>query len=308
MGTTYSVKVNGASAQAKREPLQRGIDAILNHINQHMSTYLVDSELSRINQSRSAGWIGVSGELYSVLEEAFRISRLTGGAFDITVGPLVNLWGFGPGKRPVAVPPEKRITRLLERVGYRQVQLQATPPAVRKGRADLYLDLSGIAKGYAVDRVAAYLQANHIMNFMVEIGGEVRANGKNTKGVSWRIGIEKPVTDRRTVQDIIRLDGMGMATSGDYRNYFELDGRRYAHTIDPQSGRPVTHRLASVTVLHRTTMTADALATGLLVLGPQEGYELALRQGLAALFIIRTKLGFEQKVTPAFRPYLIEHH
>ena len=300
MGTTYSVKVAMVSAPLDERALKRDIDAVLRAVNSSMSTYDETSELSRLNQNRTTEWIPISPELYEVLFAALGVSKLSGGAFDVTVGPLVNLWGFGPQNVPIRVPSDQALARERRRVGYEKVSLRAEGPAVRKSLGDVYIDLSGIAKGYAVDRISALLGARGLDNHMVEIGGEVKARGFNANGIPWQIGIEKPDVERRSIFDILSLSEMGMASSGDYRNYFEQNGRRYSHTIDPGTGSPVVHRLVAVTVLDGSTMRADALATALLVLGPQDGYGLAARENIAALFLIRQDDGFEARVTPVF--------
>lgn len=304
MGTLYTVKVVDLPHGVDTQTLHSEVDGILRQVDARMSTYRPDSELSRLNAARTSDWIGVSDELFAVLNEALRVSELTAGAFDITVGPLVNLWGFGPGGGAEEPPPQDAIQAALARVGYRHLRLRDAPPALSKDRPDIYLDLSAIAKGFAVDRVAEYLASQGIEHYMVEVGGEVRTRGHNARGSAWRIAIERPSSTQRAVQLVVALSDAGIATSGDYRNYFERNGHRYSHTIDPTTGRPITHGLASVTVIAASTMYADALATGLLVLGPEKGYALAKRLGLAAFFIVKTKRGFTQRSTPALAPYV----
>jgi thiamine biosynthesis lipoprotein len=304
MGTTYTVKMVELPAELKPERVQAEIDAILEKINRQMSTYQDDSELSQFNRSRETRWIDASEELVEVLKQAQHISVLTSGAFDVTVGPLVNLWGFGPSPGNDQVPSEQDIREAMNRVGYAALQVGSSPPAIRKDRPDLYVDLSAIAKGHAVDAVAGHLQALGIDDYMVEIGGEIQAKGRNARNTFWRIAIEKPSTGSRSLHTVVKLNDVGVATSGDYRNYFEKEGRRYSHTIDPKSGRPVTHKLASVTVVHPSTMYADAMATALMVLGPGAGYRFAEQHKLAVLFIIKSEDGFYDKATAAFGQYL----
>ena len=304
MGTTYTVKVVGLPAELKPERIQAAIDSILEKINRQMSTYLPDSELSQLNRSQATDWIDASQELVDVLKQAQRVSALTNGAFDVTVGPLVNLWGFGPSTGINQVPSDQDIQEARNRVGYRGLQVRSSPPAIRKDRPDLYVDLSAIAKGYAVDKVAEHLQALEIDDYMVEIGGEIQAKGRNASDRFWRIAVEKPSTGSRSLHTVIELNDVGIATSGDYRNYFEKEGRRYSHTIDPMTGHPVTHKLASVTVANPSTMQADVMATALMVLGPRAGYRFAEQHKLAAFFIVKSEDGFYDKVTAAFRPYL----
>ena len=305
MGTTWSVMINAEALPLSRPQLKAQFDAVLNRVNTEMSTYLPDSELSRINATDSADRIPVSVSLMRVLQAAQEISRLTQGAFDVTIGPLVNLWGFGP-EQDFSVPAEEQVNRSLRLVGYEKLRLDPAASTLKKAHNGVSIDLSAIAKGYGVDRIADYLDSLQLDNFLVEIGGEIRARGLNGEQLPWQIGIEQPVAGQRGVQRIIKLDNTAMATSGDYRNYFEQDGTRYSHTIDPRTGRPVSHGLASVTVLHPSTMLADAWATGLLALGPDEGYATALENGLAAYFIVRGDEGFREKFTLGFKSRFVD--
>lgn len=317
MGTAFNVTVAVMPSTVRADELKAGIDRRLSDVNGSMSTFLEDSELSRLNRSRSTDWLPVSDDLATVLAEAQRISRLTDGAFDVTIGPLVNLWGFGPEKKDGDdVPSVSEITARLQKCGYRNLQVREEPPSVRKLLPEIYIDLSALAKGYGVDRVADYLESAGIKDYLVEIGGELRVEGKSHRGDAWLIGIEKPAPGQRVVQKVLVLDDMAVATSGNYRNYIEVAGEHFSHTIDPRTGRPITHKLASVTVLSHTTalspgltagsglkhttMTADALATGLMVLGADEGFALAEQKGWAALFIIKAANGFIEKSTTAF--------
>lgn len=304
MGTSYTVKIHQPDLVVDEIVVQQQIDKILKDINKQMSTYLPDSSLSKINDSKTTDWQEISTDLSELIDKALQVSILSNGAYDITIGPLVNLWGFGPGQQYEVIPTDAAIEQALSYSGFHHLQLRSSPPAIKKEHADIYLDLSGIAKGYAVDKLALYLESLAIQNYMVEIGGEIRAKGKNDKNETWRIGIERPTSKQRIVQTAIDLRNISMATSGDYRNYFEKDGKRYSHTIDPLSGKPITHKLASVTVLHDSSAMADALATAFLVLGDTRGYELASRENIAALFIYKEKGGFREKFTLAFRPYL----
>ncbi|MDE0155220.1 MAG: FAD:protein FMN transferase [Gammaproteobacteria bacterium] len=304
MGTSWSVKINAETLPLPRQQLKSQFDAILDRVNGEMSTYLPESELSIINAAHSTGPIPVSRSLMQVLEAAREISRLTRGGFDVTVGPLVNLWGFGP-EQDFTVPGEEQIDAALRLAGYEYLRLDPAAPALKKAHGGIQIDLSAIAKGYGVDRVADYLDSLQLNNYLVEIGGEIRARGVNRKQAPWQIGIEQPVAGQRGVQRIIKLDNMAMATSGDYRNFFEQDGIRYSHTIDPRTGRPVTLDLASVTVLHPSAMLADAWATGLLVLGPEQGYATALENGLDAYFIVHHDKVFREKFTPGFEAGIV---
>ena len=182
--------------------------------------------------------------------------------------------------------------------------MRHSPPALRKFRADAYVDLCGIAKGFALDKAAEYLRGRNIDNFLLEIGGELRASGHNPKGNPWRVGIEKPTVGDIAIQRVVRLENTAVATSGHYRNFFEQDGIRYSHIVDPRTGKPVTHGLASVSVIDPSTMRADALATALMVLGPEIGTQFARRKRLAVLFVVKVGDKFEEIVTPAFQRYV----
>ncbi len=301
MGTTYTVKIVSPEYKLDRIALSEEINLRLDRVNTQMSTYIETSDLSLFNQSSTKDWVEIPAELHTVIEEALRISKLSNNAFDVTIGPVVNLWGFGPEKQSTIIPDESAIHEALDKVGSQNIHIDAEGHAIRKDNPDLYIDLSAIAKGYAVDVIADFLDVLGINNYMVEIGGELKTRGINPDMKIWQIGIEKPQEDQRTVQTVVTLNNTGMATSGDYRNYFEKNGLRYSHTIDPSTGKPITHKLASVTVLHPSTMTADAMATALLVLGPEHGFELALKENIAALFLIRKKDKFIEKITPQFK-------
>jgi len=300
MGTFYSIQVLGLPPAVEPTRLRDGIEAELELVNALMSTYRDDSELSGFNRSRTTDWFAVSLALAGLVREVIRTSEISNGAFDVTVGPLVNLWGFGPGGGSDTPPADAEIARTKARIGYRKLSVRSNPPALRKSEPTLYLDLSAIAKGYGVDRLAELLDAVGITDYLIELGGELRARGYNGQGLPWRIAVERPDPEGRTVHRILPLRDGAMATSGDYRNFFEQDGKRYSHTIDPRTGRPVTHRLASVTVLVPRTARADALATAFLVLGPQAGFELAESLQTPALFIVRMPEGYSELQTSAF--------
>jgi thiamine biosynthesis lipoprotein len=299
MGTTYRVVVAGPSPGAnERRELEQAIAAELDRVDGLMSTYRKDSELSRFNRSQSTAPFPVSADTAQVVKWAQLISEQSGGAFDVTVRPLVAAWGFGAGAH-VEPPDADELAQLRARVGYRRLSVEGQ--SLRKTRPDVSVDLSAIAKGYAVDRVSQVLRDHGRPAHMVEVGGEVRVSGKKADGSSWRIGIEQPDSDERQSRLVIKLHDVSMATSGDYRNYFERDGVRVSHTIDPRTGKPITHNLASVSVLNETCALADGYATALDVLGPDDAYRLAEQLKLAAFFIVRTANGgFETRSTSAF--------
>lgn len=300
MGTTYSIKLVDPAAGLDRDALGVTLAQALETLESRLSTYDDDSELSRFNASESTDWIPVSDELCRLVESALTISVRTGGAFDVTVGPLVNLWGFGPDGMRNEPPADDSVASLLTLVGYDKLHTDCDVPALRKDKPLIYIDLSAFAKGYAVDRLAGILDAQGQRDYLVEVGGELRLRGHNASGESWAIAVEKPVENSRSVQTVVHLTDCGMATSGDYRNFFEYHGQRFSHTIDPGTGRPVTHAAAAVTVVRDTAAEADALATALLVLGPEQGLAFAAREGIAAYFLLRTGAGIEERSTGEF--------
>lgn len=306
MGTTYTVVLPHLPLDMRKEQLQQAIESILKQVNDVMSTYQADSELSLLNQNPSTDWLPVSAELMTVLKEAQRISQLSEGAFDASVGPLVNLWGFGPEYHDLVVPDPQKVAEVRAYVGYDKLALRDEPLAVKKAHPKMAVDLSAIAKGYGVDQVAAYLEQSGVKHYLVDIGGELRTRGRNVRGEAWTVAIEKPIPEGRFVQQLIHASDTGVATSGDYRNYFEQDGKRYSHTIDPTTGAPITHNLASVTVLHLSAMTADGLATALTVLGPERGLALAEQQKWPVLMLVKTEDGFSQQMTSAFAPFILQ--
>ncbi len=306
MGTTYAVRVVTVDPwpQAGRDRIGAKIQAVLDDIESKMSHYEPSSELSRFNRRRTTRPFPVSADTFEVVRQARRLSELTAGALDVTVGPLVDAWGFGPVE-PDRLPPDAgRLSQLRGRVGYAGIELDAAASTLRKTMPEIEGDLSAVAKGYAVDRVAAALREAGLTRYLVEVGGEIVAAGTNHLDRAWRIGIESPVAGGG-IQRVVSLRDQAMATSGDYRNTREVDGRWISHTIDPRTGRPVEHRLASVSVVAERCVVADGLATGLEVLGPDDGYALAVEQGWAALFLIRDEDGaIIERATPAFSALL----
>lgn len=302
MGTTFTVTVVGEPLSVETaEHLRGAIDARLTSLNAMMSTYDPKSELSRFNALTSSEWFQVSRDTVTVFLRAREISEATDGAFDVTVGPLVDAWGFGPAGPSPIPPSDAEIERLLASVDFTQVEIDEAVPAIRKTGADVRSDLSAVAKGYAVDRLADLLDAEGHDSYLIEIGGEIRTRGHRADGQSWRVGIERPSDGPSSLQRVIELGDAALATSGDYRNYIERDGVRLSHTIDPRTGRPVTHALASVSVIDSLCVRADALATALEVLGPDDAYALAVERGWAALLIIREDAGtYRERLTPAF--------
>lgn len=300
MGTTYSVKVVDPPTGIEPQKLQAEIDAVLVQVNEEMSTYLEDSDLSQFNRHPGTDWFPVSPGVVTVVERALKISRVTDGAFDVTVGPLVNLWNFGPERRAEKLPTAEEIETAQALVGSDRVDVRTDPPALRKTKPGVYVDLSAIAKGYGVDLVADLLQAREIKNYLVEIGGEVRVEGRNATGERWRVGIESPQEDTRQLYKAVELVDLSMATSGNYRNFFDADGKRYSHTIDPRTGQPVTHKLVSVSVITEACVDADGWATAFTVLGPEKAQQVAAEQNLAVLGIVQDESGLQEWTSPAW--------
>lgn len=303
MGTYYVVKFYADSAPDQKV-LQQAIDNELELVNDLMSTYRPESELMRFNRHSADSSFTLSEQTAVVIAEALRLAKQTDGVLDITVGPLVELWGFGARGKVEHAPSDEDIAASRAVVGFEKLNLQGLQ--LQKEVDDLAVDLSTIAKGYGVDQVAAILEQHQIQNYLVEIGGEMRLKGKKPDGQPWKIAIEKPVTTERAVQRILQTGDMGVATSGDYRNYFEEQGIRYSHLIDPRTGKPIQHRTVSVTVLHPSCMTADGYATALNVMQSDEALSFANRYNIAALIVVKTDDGFTELASDAFKPFLTE--
>ena len=303
MGTWYSVKVSELPSDLPAQQVADLIRDQLEGVNSKMSTYKADSELSQFNQAPPNTPFKVSNDTFRVLLKSLDIWRQSMGAFDITIGPLVNVWGFGAEGRPMKVPDQETMEAAWDRVGSDGLTLQRDRKLVQKSK-DLYLDLSAIAKGYAVDQVATALERAGIQRYLIEVGGELRAGNSKAPNKSWQVAVEEPETSLRKVHKIIALDNASMATSGDYRNFFEQGGKRYSHTIDPRSGRPIEHRLVSVSVILPDCADADAWATAMMVLGPEQGMDLAETKNLPVYMILKSEKGFEVRYSSAFARYL----
>ncbi|MCP4294657.1 MAG: FAD:protein FMN transferase [Proteobacteria bacterium] len=306
MGTTYQVKFVSPDQPFDSETLHQRINGILNEIDQNMSTYSGDSELMVFNQYSGTDWYDISNETREVIDKAIIISELSNGALDITIGGLVELWGFGWRQTDDRIPTESEIKQLIKTVNYREIKTREYPSSIRKLKPQITIDLSSTAKGYAVDQVTEYLESTGIKNYLVEIGGEMRLGGVKDVGKPWKVAIEKPISKEPSIQQVVSFEGKGMATSGDYRNYFKKEGIRYSHTLDPRTGKPIVHDLASVSVITDSCIAADAWATAFMVLGVNEGMKLAKRLKLAVYFVTRDGGDFVVEMTPEFEPYLLE--
>lgn len=293
MGTTYHIQVVAGSDQ-RLTGLKKKIDARLEQINGSMSTYQPDSEISRFNDMKRTGReFKISADFLRVMTTAKTIFELSGGAWDATVKPLVDLWGFGRAGRLRAVPPKQKIAALMPEIGFENIQIDPDGSLVKKNKL-VALDLSSIAKGYGVDQVAQVIGRSGFDNYLVEIGGEIFASGHRADGKLWRIGINRPRIDAAVddVYKIVELNNQGFATSGDYRNFFVVDGIRYSHIIDPRTGYPVSNGVVSVSIIAGNCTLADGLATAVLVMGPETGLDLINRlQGVEGLIIVEKPNG-----------------
>ena len=311
MGTSWSVKLIRPPHLAL-ETIRDGIQQQLDLVIAQMSTWSASSDLSRYNQSEAGSWQALPVpsvppvHFLRVLDCALDVAERSGGAYDPSIGPLVNLWGFGPGPVRSEAPDAAALAQAQARCGWQRVRIDRARNALLQP-GGLYLDFSSIAKGYAVDLVAEYLRGIGVSSHLVEVGGELRGHGVKADGQPWWVGLEKPPAPTGSepgMQGVVALHDLALATSGDYRRYFEHAGTRYSHTIDPRTAQPIAHALASVTVLHADCMTADAWATALMVLGDEDGLALALEVGLAALFVRRDGAGFRESMTPAMQAML----
>lgn len=302
MGTTYTVKIADLDlSPPRRARIRDTIKSRLDAVDRLMSTYDSTSELSRFNRHLSSQPFPLSRATLEVFEVAQQVSRRSEGAFDVTVGPLVDAWGFGPPSRPPTPPSDSVLRQLAPVVGYELITVDTAAGTIRKSNAHTVADLSAVAKGYAVDQVAEALSAMGLDAFLVEVGGELRAKGTGPDGRPWRVGIERPQSDVRSAYMTLDLVDMAVATSGDYRNYYEVEGVRYSHIIDPRTLAPVRHSGASVTVVHPSAVWADAWATALSVLGPDRGLEIAERERIAAVFLVRRGGEFSVIETETYR-------
>lgn len=297
MGSSYSVKYVRTAATPALARLQEGIEGILAEIDVQMSTYREDSLLEGFNRAPAGTCQAMPEAVLELVRVGEQLNHASAGAFDLTLDPLLKLWGFGPRGQDGQVPDEQAIAEAREHTGHQFLSIEGEQLCKS---ADVQLDFNSLAAGHAVDRMAGWLEAQGVTRYLVEATGELKARGRKPDGSAWRIAVEAPRDDQRVAQRILALDGLGVSTSGDYRNYFERDGRRYSHTLDPRSGRPISHTLASVSVVHAQTLQADALSTLLMVLGPEQGMAYAEREGLAALFVQRVGEGFVTQASPAF--------
>jgi thiamine biosynthesis lipoprotein len=297
MGSTYSIKYVRRAGLAAPSEVQAQVERILAQIDRQMSTYRNDSDIERFNDLPANSCQAMPAAVLRLIEVGQQLSRDSQGAFDLTVEPLLNLWGFGPQGRGEAVPSDTALAQVRQRVGYTHLRIEGDQLCKD---AAVEVDFNSIAAGHAVDRIAARLAEMGIDSYLVEATGELKAVGRKPDGSAWRIALEEPRDDRQLAERVIAVDGYGVSTSGDYRNYFQRDGQRYSHAFDARTGRPVEHGLASVTVIHPAAVMADGLSTLLLILGPERGWDYAEKHDIAAFFVIRADTGFVTRSNRAF--------
>lgn len=307
MGTVWRVSLAGVDP-GRQADLQHAIQQQLDQDDQTLSTWKKDSVLSRFNQYQGSDPQPVSADMADIVVEALRIGKKTEGAMDITVGPLVNLWGFGPAKPPAHTPTDAEIAGAKAQTGLQHLHVIQSVEGqwLQKDLPALYVDLSTMGEGYATDHLARLMEQQGITDYLVSVGGAVLSRGKNASDQPWRVAIQKPTDRENAVEARVDLQGHGISTSGSYRNYYELDGKRISHVIDPATGRPIDHKLVSATVIATTALEADGWDTGLMVLGTERAKALALKEHLAVYLISKQGDGFAHWMSPQFKSFLIE--
>ncbi|NMR24290.1 FAD:protein FMN transferase [Pseudoalteromonas sp. NEC-BIFX-2020_015] len=303
MGTTYHIKVFAEQEKLASLNLLPEVTQLLKDINLSMSTYIKDSEINQFNRLPAGEVMPISSDFRAVVSESIRLGKSTK-TLDVTMGPLIDLWGFGPDKKPTKRPTNEALLAMIAKIGVDKLIL--TDQGLAKSVDGLALSFSATAKGYGIDKVAELLESHGLTNYMVEIGGELRVSGKKPSDKEWRIAIEQPDTELgvRKAHRILAPKNNGMATSGDYRIFYEMEGVTYSHLIDPVTGMPSRHDLVSVTVLHPSAMTADGLATALTVMGMEKAKAYAQEHGLPVYLIAKSEDGLVTYSSPAFKPYL----
>jgi len=296
MGSAWTAKIAGP-LPVSAEELRAGAQAQFDSVNLALSTYRPDSDLSRFNVDDSGDWVAVSAELGEVMAYALSLAEASGGAYDVTVGPLVNLWGFGPDPSTNRVPDAAAIDAARARVGWRGVEVDLANHRARK-RPGMRVDLSSLGKGRGVDRVAEYLDAQGVSNYLIDLSGKLRARGRNARGTPWRVAVERPAADVTSAMPdvepaVVELHDESVATAGDYRRFFESGGKHYSHIIDPRTGYPVAHSTVSATAIATQCMQADALATVMMVMPPTEAAALAERERMRVLLIEHTDAKYQ---------------
>lgn len=300
-GTTYHLRYVGP----EKPGFKKDLDEQLAAFEKIFSNYRLDSEISRFNAAAHSEWFPAHPKLVHLVELSHKISVESQGAFDITIGALLKIWGFGPFKRKIAtIPSETEIAAAKKNVDYHQLLFRKNPPALKKMHAQVYVDVSGIAQGYSVDEIAAFIEKSGIKSYLIEIGGEIKTKGRKPSGAYWDIAIESPSYEPGESSVTVYTRGKALTTAGDYRDYFEKDGKRFSHTIDPRSGKPIEHQLASVTVIMDSAAEADAWDTALMVLGPEAGRSLAQKKQIASFMIKRQSSSFVSEYLAGFGSFV----
>lgn len=297
MGSTYSIQYVRTPSTPGPKELQLQVESILGEVDRQLSTYRSDSNIERFNHLAANSCQAMPEAVLHLVRTGEQLSQASDGAFDLTVEPLLNLWGFGPQARALKIPDDGTLAQVRQQVGHQHLRIEGEQLCKD---AAVEVDFNSIAAGYAVDRIAELLARQGIRSYLAEATGELKAAGRKPDGSPWRIALEEPRDDQQVAEKIINVDGFGVSTSGDYRKYFQQDGRRYSHTLDGRTGAPITHQLASVTVLHPSALMADGLSTLLLILGPEQGWEYAEQQRIAAFFVLRDGAGFVTRGNKAF--------
>lgn len=297
MGSRYSIQYVRHSSAPGPKAVQVEVENILAEVDRQFSTYRSDSDTARFNALPAGRCQVMPGPVLELIRVGEQLSSQSDGSFDLTVEPLLNLWGFGPQAREEKVPSAEALAEMQQRVGHTHLRIEGDQLCKD---AAVEVDFNSIAAGYAVDTIAARLEAMDIHDYLAEVTGELKAAGKKPDGAPWKIALEEPRDDQQVAQRIINVDGYGVSTSGDYRNYFQQDGKRYSHTLDAHTGAPVLHALASVTVIHPSALMADGLSTLLLILGPERGWDYAETHNIGAFFVIRADTGFVTRTNQAF--------
>ncbi|KAE9646939.1 FAD:protein FMN transferase [Pseudomonas sp. PB106] len=297
MGSTYSIKYVRHADMPDATQVRREVESILGEVDRQLSTYRNDSDIERFNALPASSCQKMPASVLELIRVGEQLSAQSEGSYDLTLEPLMNLWGFGPQGREEKVPDADALAEVMSRVGYQHLQINGDQLCKD---AAVEVDFNSIAAGYAVDAIAARLDAMGIHNYLAEATGELKAKGKKLDGSPWRVALEEPREDQQVAERVINVDGYGVSTSGDYRNYFLQDGRRYSHTFDARSGAPVLHDLASVTVIHPSALMADGLSTLLLILGPERAWDYAEKHDIGAFFVMRADTGFVVRTNKAF--------
>ncbi|MBT2294597.1 FAD:protein FMN transferase [Pseudomonas fluorescens] len=297
MGSQYSIQYVRHSAGPGPKAVQAEVENILAEVDRQLSTYRSDSDIERFNALPADSCLVMSGPVLELIGVGEQLSAQSDGSFDLTVEPLLNLWGFGPQSREEKVPTAEALAQVRQRVGHDHLRIDGD--RLCKDAA-VEVDFNSLAAGYAVDRIATRFKALGIDSYLAEVTGELKAAGRKPDGAAWRIALEEPRDDRRVAERIIEVNGYAVSTSGDYRRYFKQDGSRYSHTFDARTGAPVLHNLASVTVIHPSALMADGLSTLLLILGPERGWDYARKHGIGVFFVLRDGNRFVTRTNDEF--------